>query len=154
MNELLTDIVAQGEESAIVPQDTPHEVVYLATSMSTYDTPRYDAMIAHVQRAWPNAELLPARGLYTSSLHWLATWPHHLKRLTATVFFADTDGSVGKGVFKEIEDSLAAGIPVYYLYDDGGMVPREAISLILIRAGVNWRKYAQVSDVERDEASE
>src|SRR5262249_30984226 len=147
MNELLTDIVAQDEESATVPQT--HEGVYLASSMSTYQTERYDAMIAHAQRAFPDAELLPARGIYTSSGHWLATWPDHLARLTAVVFFAETDGSIGKGVHKEIEDSLAAGLPVYYLHDDGGMVPREAVSLILIRAGMDWRRYAKV--VEQDE---
>jgi hypothetical protein len=151
MNEVPTEIVSQSAE-VTKPLDKPREVVYLASSMTTYQTPRYDAMIAHVQRAFPGAELLPARGLYTSSAHWLATWPDHLKRLTATVFFAEVDGSVGKGVYKEIEDSLTAGLPVYYLHDDGGMVPREAVSLILIRGGMDWRKFARVSAMERDEA--
>jgi hypothetical protein len=151
VNVASPDIVPQPD---IAPPRERREVVYLASSMSTYQTPRYDAMVAHVQRAWPDAELLPARGLYTSSAHWLATWPNHLARLTATVFFADVDGSVGKGVYKEIEDALAASLPVFYLYDDGGMVPREAVSLILIRDGMNWRKYARVEPAVRDEASQ
>jgi hypothetical protein len=145
------DIVPQPDAS---PPGTAREVVYLASSMSTYDTPRYDAMIEHARQAFPDAELLPARGLYTSSAHWLATWPTHLARLTAVVFFADTDSSVGKGVFKEIEDALAAKLPVYFLYDDGGMVPHKDVSLILIRDGMNWRKYAQVQPMERGEASQ
>jgi hypothetical protein len=152
MNELPTDIVAQAEESAVTPQGASRGVVYLASSMTTYQTTRYDAMIEHVRTAFPDAELLPARDLYTSSAHWLATWPNHLKRLTATVFFADTDGTIGKGVAQEIEDSLAAGIAVYFIYDDGGMVPHEAVSLILLRSGMDWRRYMHVEAPSRPAA--
>jgi hypothetical protein len=144
MNATPTDIVPQGAEVATTPP-ARGEVVYLASSMSTYATARYDAMVEHTRRAFPDAELLSARDLYTSSAHWLSTWPDHLARLTALVFFAETDGSIGKGVYKEIEDALAAGIPVYYLYDSGDTVLHTFVSLILIRDGVNWRKYARVS---------
>ncbi len=134
------------------PEKRP--LVYLASPMPTYQTARYDTMIEHARRAFPGAELLPARGLYHSSEHWLATWPEHLRRITTAVFFTDVDRSIGLGVYHEVQDVLAAGMPVHLLQDSGKLIPFERVRLSLIDGGASWRCYARVTvRPERKKAS-
>ncbi len=120
-------------------------LIYLASPIPTYTTARYDAMLEHARRAYPDSELLPARGLYLGSDHWRQTWPQHLKRITSACFFPDVDGSIGLGVHRELQDVIAACLPVHLLQDNGELVPFERVRLILIDGGASWRKYAHVS---------
>jgi hypothetical protein len=129
------------------------EVIYIASPVATYDTPRYDLMIAHAQSAFPDGELLPARGLYRDSAHWLATWPAHLARLLALVFFTDSDGSIGYGVYKEIADAQARDIPIHYLSDSGALILGERMALDVIDGGLSWRRYAGVRLVDGVEST-
>jgi hypothetical protein len=149
MNDLPTESIAPD----VMPLGMAREVIYVASPVATYDTPRYDLMIAHAQRAFPDAKVLLARGLYRDRAHWLAIWPAHLAQLRALVYFADMDGSIGNGVFKEIADAQAQGIPVHYLSDDGVLILSERVALDLIDGGLSWRRYARVRLVNVVEAS-
>jgi hypothetical protein len=136
-----------------MPLGMAREVIYVASPVASYDKPRYDLMIAHAQRAFPDAKVLPARGLYRDRAHWLATWPAHLARLLALVYFADLDGSIGNGVYKEIADAQARSIPVHYLSDSGALIRGERVALDLIDGGLSWRRYARVRLVDGVESS-
>lgn len=91
--------------------------VYVASSLSTYDTDRYDQMVESVREHFPHADLLPARDQFTSNADWRRRWPGMLPTLQAVVFFDDGEGWIGRGVLEEITTAQRAGLPVFYLTD-------------------------------------
>lgn len=123
---------------------TRNNTVYLASPLATYYTERYNHMLEAVRRHFPDSEILPARNLYHDNEHWRATWPVHLKRISAVAFFSDTDGTIGKGVYQEVWDATVRSIPVRYLQDDGTLLPDDQVELALIDDGDDWRKFAMV----------
>lgn len=129
------------------------QVVYVASPVGCYQTDRYDVMVAHVRRHFPGAEILSARDLYTNSEHWRATWPIHLERITALIYFPDKDSSIGRGVHTEIVDAEAKSILTFFLDDDGSLLPHKRVHLTLINGGFSWRRYALV-DASRARAAQ
>jgi hypothetical protein len=126
-------------------------LVYVASPLATYQTARYDRMLAQAQAHFPDADLLPARGLYHDSAHWRATWPQHLRRITGLLFFADPDSSIGRGVFAELADAKRRGLPLHYLRGDGTLIPCDEVVVELLDDGVSWRRYARVGPTARAE---
>ncbi len=121
-------------------------LIYLASPISTYrDTARYVHMLDLARAAFPDAELLPAKGLYSGNESWRRTWPEHLKHITACLFFTDTDESVGLGVMTEIEDCLSHNLPVSLLQDDGSVIEYRRLRIELIDGGMSWRRYKRVT---------
>lgn len=123
--------------------------VYVASSLSTYDTPRYDRMIDAVRSHLPQATILPARDQFTSNQDWRRCWPDLLPTLDAIVYFEDRDGCVGYGVFTEISDALARGIPVRLLTPDGRLYDIATdddgeIELAAFHPN-DWRQFAQIA---------
>lgn len=118
--------------------------VYLASPIGTYHTPRYDRMLAHAGRHFPDASILPARGLYRDVADFKRRWPRLLPTLSALAFFADEAGYIGYGVWTEIRDMRRRGLPVWFLTDDGALYAWEAV-----RFGVpdeqDWRRYLRVT---------
>jgi hypothetical protein len=119
-------------------------LLYVASPMATYQTPRYDQMLAHARQHFQDGNLMPARDLYSSNAHWQATWPQHLKRIDGVVFFTDTDLTIGKGVVAELSDALRRGVPIHYLQDDGSLLPYKQVAVEVLDGGASWRKYARV----------
>jgi hypothetical protein len=89
--------------------------VYVASPLHTFDTPRYSTELARIRERFPHAEIVPARGLFRSNADWKRAWPAILATIDALVFFADDDGYVGYGVWTELCDADARGIPIWYL---------------------------------------
>lgn len=122
--------------------------VYVASSLSTYRTPRYDRMVASVREQFPHATILPARDQFTSNHDWRRRWPDLLPTLQGVVFFADNDGYVGYGVWTELNDALDRGIPVRYLTPNGGLCEISAedgeIEVLAFRPW-DWRQFAMIA---------
>ena len=89
--------------------------VYVASPLSTYQTDRYEAMVSRIRSHAPDADILPARDLFTGNADWRRNWPVILPMLDAVVFFADEDGCIGAGTEQEIADAQLTGIPVFFL---------------------------------------
>ena len=102
------------------------ERVYVASPISTYQSPRYgralwyqsprygralDLIAAH----HPGAELLPARSLYADSFDWVECWPAILATLDRLVYFTAEDRTIGAGVAREVTDVAALGLPIHLL---------------------------------------
>ena len=118
-------------------------LVYIASPISTYaDRKRYDQNVERVQAHFPTATLLPARDLYRCTANWCKRWFDVLPSLDALVFFTDIEGWIGAGVCAEIVDSLAAGKQVYYLSEEGRLLPFNQIALKL--CGKNYICFAKV----------
>ncbi len=121
-----------------------HEPVYIASSLSTYDTPRYAAMLTRLRDLLPDAELLSARDLFTCNADWLRKWPEILPTLAAVVFFDDR-GSVGLGVYQEVEDAQSVRLPVFYLpHPAADLMPYDGEIVRLLPHGRSWAHYADV----------
>lgn len=95
--------------------------VYIASSLSTYRTPRYDRMIESIRTLFPQSNAMPARDQFTSNADWRRKWPDILPTIAAVVFFDDGDGYLGLGVWTEITDCFRIGLPLWYIDDDGGL---------------------------------
>jgi hypothetical protein len=117
--------------------------VYVASPLSTYRTPRYDAMVARVRVLFPQAEILPAREVFRSNADWRARWACIMPTLAAVVVFPDTGGWIGAGVWKEVHDARNHGIPVYVLDDAGDVRGWEAIRLMERRPD-DWQRTARL----------
>jgi hypothetical protein len=126
----------------------PARRVYLASPLSTYQTQRYDAVLAQVEAQYPSAELLPARSLFQSTEDWSNRWPELLPTLTDLVFFAAPDGTVGFGVWCEVQDS-AGCIPIWYVDEADRWHPLEDV--VLEVTGESLRRFATVRLVDRPE---
>lgn len=116
--------------------------VYIASPLTTYQTPRYDGMCATVRTLFPHADVLPARGLFASNAEWRSRWPALLPTLAAVVFFTDDAGWIGKGVWMEIIGAAHAGVPVALLTDGGSL--HDIGSLTFDVDEDDWRQYAHV----------
>ncbi|MDQ3642776.1 MAG: hypothetical protein M3450_15225 [Actinomycetota bacterium] len=143
-----------GHDDAASRQRTPHPAqrVYVASPLTTYRTSRYEAKLAQVIEQFPDATLLPARDLFRSTADWRTRWPALLPTLTELVFFAETDGTIGLGVWSELHDA-ADCIPVWYLDDAGCWFPVAAVTITV--TGDSLARFASVQLMDRanDDAS-
>lgn len=119
-------------------------IVYLAAPLTTYRTKRYDRALTHVRKRFPRATILDARSAWTSTADWRARWPTVLPTLAAAVVIADGEGWIGAGVVKEVDDALAAGVPVWYLSEHGALYPWDAVTLSDRRPD-NWQRHVRVT---------
>lgn len=117
--------------------------VYVASPLSTYRTPRYDLMAACVRRHFPGADVLMPLDLFTSNSDWLAKWPAILPTLSAFVAFTDEEGWVGRGVWTEVRDARAHGVPVSVLDDAGCLCPWQSVR-IAERRPDDWTRTARL----------
>lgn len=81
--------------------------------LATYRTERYERCMALVRRRFAGAVLLEPRDLFHDTAGWLIEWPSIVQSIDAVVFIADTDGSIGYGVFREVREAHVLGVPVY-----------------------------------------
>lgn len=116
--------------------------VYVASSLSTYVIPEYDLNIERIADLFPDAEILAARALFSSNADWLKKWPGIVSQIDSLIFFEDADGYIGYGVWTEINDATAHGIPVYFLMD-AALHPWSTVE-ISERRPTNWWQYARL----------
>lgn len=93
--------------------------VYVASSLSTYNTPEYERNLQRIAELLPKAEILAPRDLFTSHADWLEKWPGIVSQIDALVFFEDAGGYIGYGVWTELNDAVAHGIPIRRLAPNG-----------------------------------
>jgi hypothetical protein len=125
------------------PDDAPR--IYVASPLTTYRTPRYDAKLAQIGARFPAATLLPARDLFRSTAEWHEQWPLLLPTLTTLVFFTEIEGTIGLGVWSEVHDA-AEGIPVWYLDDAGGWFGLDAVTITV--TGDSLSRFAAVEVID------
>lgn len=100
--------------------------IYLASPIGTYASKRYDRMATMAAGHFPDAMIVPARGLYRDTPEWRARWPNKASQYDALAFFADELGFIGIGVAREIADIEALGRPVHWLNDTGDLLDPRA----------------------------
>ena len=86
--------------------------VYLAHPVTCYGTDHETACIEVLADLLPGVDLCDPAACFASSAEWLAAWPGLVGRLDGLVVFADTDGTVGAGVLREVADAVAFDVPV------------------------------------------
>jgi hypothetical protein len=118
------------------------ERVYVASPITTYQTPRYDQKLAEIAQHFPRAELLQARCLFRSTADWRRRWPQLLPTLTGLVFFANSDRTVGLGVWSEVQDAVDR-IPVWFLDDGNGWYALDDFAVQV--TGESYARFATVN---------
>lgn len=116
--------------------------IYIASSLSTYKTLEYDRNLERISELFPQAEILAPRDLFTSTSDWLWKWLGIAAQIDALIFFQDAKGYIGYGVWTEIQDAIAHGIPVSLLADSS-LHPWSDVE-ISERRPTNWRQYVQL----------
>jgi hypothetical protein len=115
-------------------------VRYVASPVGIYRTPRLGRVIDRLANTGREF-VLPADGLFTSTGHWRAWWPKLLDRIATVSVLADTDWTVGRGVWMEARDASERGLPLRW----EGPGRRHAITvsdLVVIDGGASLRRYA------------
>jgi hypothetical protein len=92
-----------------------------------------------------------SKNLYEGSYDWRMKWPRLLeKEITGgTLFFTDLTGSIGKGVWTEIEDTRKKGLPVYLITPDKKVHPFDAIAWF--SNDNDWKHYKRVQAIKQDD---
>jgi hypothetical protein len=142
----------------VVSREAEHakpRTIYIASSVSLFDTPAYEDIKALVASNYPQDILIFAKGLYAGSQEWLTKWPEVSKTVDVLLAFTH-DGWIGRGVFTEMADIYEQGKPVY-LVDPQGMhyqltgIPVEIDHELQVIGNLafqfdtsNWRKYVSV----------
>jgi len=104
--------------------------VYVASPLSTFHPEStYRVRINQIRSHFPTAILLAARDLFSDSGDWLRKWPALQHDIDVLVFFTDPSGYIGPGVYREVVDILALGKPVFYLTDQGDLIPSDQIEV-------------------------
>lgn len=116
--------------------------VYVASPITTYGMPRYDLKLVLVAQHFPRAEILQPRELFRSTADWRSRWPQILPTLTDLVFFAETDHTIGLGVWSELQDA-AGVIPVWFLDDDDWWHPLDDVTVEV--TGESFSRFATVT---------
>lgn len=124
-----------------------HRRVYLAAPLSMFGTVEYTRAIVTVKERFP-AEVLDAAALFQGNENWRERSSELLPMLDGLVFIADSDGSIGRGVYSEIQDVRSVGKPVWLLgFWTNPPLPTlheyEALDL-RTHPGNDWRRYATV----------
>lgn len=102
---------------APLPWENPQPpLLYLSSPVACYaQTQRYHAALSALHRSFPDCAVLPARGLYPDYATFRRVWPEVLSCLAGLVVLADTDGTVGRGVWQEYWATRSRGLPCYGL---------------------------------------
>lgn len=120
------------------------ERIYLASSVSTYRTLRYETLRIAVKRLYPGAEIVEPRKLFGSTEHWRVEWDTVLATIDRLIFFADEDGCIGAGVYQEILDARLAQIRIAYLANTKRLVPIDQVWLQLVGDECDRKQFARV----------
>lgn len=127
-------------------RDGDRQRIYLASPLQTFNQPRYDRELAQVERHFPDAIILTARGMFRNNQEWRQGWPWLLNGLDAVVFFADDAGFVGKGTWTECMDAYRRGLPVHYLTERGDLYGFIDSDDIMVQINPrDWKRYALIS---------
>jgi len=117
--------------------------LYVATPKVMFETPMYFAHVrSSIRRVFPDVELVFGASSFHSNADWLERWPEVLGSIDGLVFASDPDGWIGAGVYKEVEDAVAAGIPVGCFH--GLLVTLDAVEITVVNPDDRVR-YAQVT---------
>ena len=146
----LTGELARAQLTGQKPPAVPDSILqltdraginYLAASVHVYDHSDYDRAIRYVQRR--HGSIAPARGMYTDTPDWLRRWPEVIERIRRVYFILDPDdGTIGRGVHRELTDCAARGITTYLVhFGESGAVATEDFELQVIDSD-NWRRFA------------
>jgi len=95
----------------------PARLVYCAAPLSTFATPYYAALVAVCRAHFPDYRVYSPADELRSTKQWLREWPRQLANIAVLAFITDDAGRVGAGVYREVRDAAARGIPI--LFFDG-----------------------------------
>ncbi len=84
-------------------------VIYLAAPQAVRETDRYETYYYLLSHHFRGAELLEARELFPTAKVWFAGWKDVLSRIDTLVFIRNSDHAVGRGTWKEIQQTHLAG---------------------------------------------
>ena len=94
--------------------------IYLAAPLTINRRSRHPYYLKVAREIYPDHELIVALHEFKDNADFRRRWPQILSRLRdeegSLGFTAASDDSIGFGVWTEIQDAIAAGIPVGYFY--------------------------------------
>ena len=118
--------------------------LYVATPTSIWKFPRYfDYVESSVRDAFPDVELVFGAREFSNTPDWLARWDEVLASVDGLVFASDAERFIGMGVYKEIQDAQAAGLPVGYHVNGLQFCTLDAVEITIVEPE-NKVRYAKV----------
>lgn len=90
-------------------------IAYLATAIDLYHSDHYLKGRALALARWSKAAWIEPARMGWNLETWLSEWANILPTLNLLVVIPREDGSIGRGVWREIIDCQALSVPVYIL---------------------------------------
>lgn len=126
--------------------------IYVTSPLTLFNTSNYEYIREITENMFPSCNLTFTEGLYSGAREWLQKWPVLKLEQDALLFFTDSKGYIGKGVYTEIRDMLAMGKPVFFCHTPTDRQYRiESLDASFpVHFDVNednWKEYARVEIV-------
>lgn len=118
--------------------------VYVIGRIVDYETPEYARAVAWAARQFPASQIVPARGHWASSADWLSEWPAFARSVAVGIIVTGPTPVVGRGVWREIEDLTALGVPVIWLHAEAGRRLVTPAAVLRRLPGDDWNAWARV----------
>jgi hypothetical protein len=115
--------------------------VYYAHSLRHYGTKKEKKDARMIGRL-TGLRVLNPKGKLSNNSSWVSE-AYLLIDKCQMLVFTEYQGTIGKGVYTEIQYALEKRMPVYLLHD-GNLLAILKRDLHLVRHGENWVKYARV----------
>ncbi len=130
-----------------LPRTTHMTKIYFATTLDQYDKPEYPTVLADVRGYFgPEAEILESRALWHSNDHWRGAWPGLLPTVDALAVWPRPDGTIGAGVYREVQDAREHGIPVH-IFANADAAPARRFTMVPLMPAVgrpNFQRFGMI----------
>jgi transcriptional regulator with XRE-family HTH domain len=120
----------------------PKEIVYVAAPL-VIDRPTIDAALRAIEARYRGARIVDGTTQFRDNDDWRRVWKWMLRSIDYLVVVPAADGTVGTGVFKEVNDARAHGVLVEFLIDGTAVSWRE-VDLVKLDDFTPARAYAVV----------
>lgn len=107
----------------------------------------HERLIASLRARLPKAELIDTRAAFSSSVERRERWPEIRSTISLLVFLTAPDGTIGRGVWREIEYCLRLRIPVARISESGRLVFADGLCFRFPTDGTYWC-FASVEESE------
>lgn len=119
-------------------------MIYITSPVTTFESKNYDLCIQTIKDHFKE-DVLTTKGLYPSLSVWKKQHESIIDRCNKLVYFVNSVGTIGRGVYLEINHAMSKGMNVY-LYDGRkGVIPHHPSFIHIIYDGTNYTEYAEIS---------
>jgi hypothetical protein len=119
-------------------------LVYVMGRIVDYETGFYARAVSWAEQSFPSCQVVPARGLWSSTPDWLRRWPSFATTVGLGIIVTGPGNIVGRGVWREVEDLNAWRIPSLWIKVSSSRLTPVPAPVLRQLPGDDWNAWAKV----------